>query len=211
MRVKNLAAVIALLFGGIATSAIAGPAIYNTGVDDSGHLLVGGAADSHYTFLEGTTSTSAVVLSDSNLWYQWDKPSDARWLYNADQFDSGYRGWATFTTTVDLTGHDPETAKLMGQWAADQYGYITLNGTNTGNSVSDGNWNGNLTAFSIQSGFEKGLNTLAFHVYLPDGGDGLVVSKAALSAALVPEPETYAMFITGLGLVGFMARRRKPA
>lgn len=28
-------------------------------------------------------------------------------------------------------------------------------------------------------------------------------------AAPVPEPETYAMLIAGLGLVGFMARRRK--
>lgn len=27
--------------------------------------------------------------------------------------------------------------------------------------------------------------------------------------AVVPEPETYAMLLTGLGLVGFMARRRK--
>jgi hypothetical protein len=25
----------------------------------------------------------------------------------------------------------------------------------------------------------------------------------------VPEPETYAMFMTGLGLMGFIARRRK--
>ena len=27
--------------------------------------------------------------------------------------------------------------------------------------------------------------------------------------AVVPEPETYAMLLAGLGLVGFMARRRK--
>jgi len=31
----------------------------------------------------------------------------------------------------------------------------------------------------------------------------------SLVAAPVPEPETYAMMIAGLGLVGFMARRRK--
>jgi hypothetical protein len=211
MRFKNLAAVIGLLFGGIATSAVAAPTFYNTGVDNSGNPLVGGAADLHYTFSNGTTLTSAVALSDSNLWYEWVRPSDARWLYNADQPDSGYRGWATFTTTVDLAGYDPQSAKLMGQWAADQYGYITLNGIDTGISVPDRNWDGKLTSFTIQSGFKTGSNTLAFHVYLPDGGDGLVVSNATLSAALIPEPQTYSMFIIGLGLMGFIVYRRKPA
>jgi len=42
------------------------------------------------------------------------------------------------------------------------------------------------------------------------GGEG-TVSISALNAvvALVPEPETYAMFLAGLGLIGGMARRRK--
>jgi len=34
-----------------------------------------------------------------------------------------------------------------------------------------------------------------------------VVSRFAVAA--VPEPETYAMMLAGLGLVGFLARRRK--
>jgi len=29
--------------------------------------------------------------------------------------------------------------------------------------------------------------------------------------AAVPEPETYAMLLTGLGLIGFIARRRQKA
>ena len=29
--------------------------------------------------------------------------------------------------------------------------------------------------------------------------------------ALIPEPETYAMLLAGLGLLGFIARRRKTA
>jgi hypothetical protein len=31
----------------------------------------------------------------------------------------------------------------------------------------------------------------------------------AMAVTSVPEPETYAMLMAGLGLVGFMARRRK--
>ncbi|MDN5836273.1 MAG: FxDxF family PEP-CTERM protein, partial [Nitrosospira sp.] len=33
----------------------------------------------------------------------------------------------------------------------------------------------------------------------------------SLNLAPVPEPETYAMFMAGLGLMGFMARRRQPS
>jgi hypothetical protein len=31
----------------------------------------------------------------------------------------------------------------------------------------------------------------------------------AMAVAPIPEPETYAMLLAGLGLIGFMARRRK--
>jgi len=34
---------------------------------------------------------------------------------------------------------------------------------------------------------------------------------ADVALAPVPEPETYAMMLGGLGLLGFMARRRKAA
>jgi len=35
------------------------------------------------------------------------------------------------------------------------------------------------------------------------------VEFTSSSVTAVPEPETYAMLLAGLGLVGFMARRRK--
>ncbi|WP_374049964.1 FxDxF family PEP-CTERM protein [Nitrosomonas sp. sh817] len=35
------------------------------------------------------------------------------------------------------------------------------------------------------------------------------VRYAGFEVTPVPEPETYAMLLAGLGLVGFMARRRK--
>jgi hypothetical protein len=39
----------------------------------------------------------------------------------------------------------------------------------------------------------------------------LLTDETGRSAALaVPEPETYAVMLGGLGLLGFMARRRKP-
>jgi hypothetical protein len=35
--------------------------------------------------------------------------------------------------------------------------------------------------------------------------------QVAVISALIPEPETYAMLLAGLGLLGFIARRRKTA
>jgi hypothetical protein len=36
-----------------------------------------------------------------------------------------------------------------------------------------------------------------------------MIANAAYSVVAVPEPETYAMMLMGLGLLGFVARRRK--
>ena len=43
------------------------------------------------------------------------------------------------------------------------------------------------------------------------GGDNMGAMLDNVSVAAVPEPETYAMMLAGLGLLGFMARRKKSA
>jgi len=90
--------------------------------------------------------------------------------------------------------------------------------TSLTNSVS--NDNTSQTGFSITNA-SPAFNYLAVHV---GGGEllfhwsnkitsfsltGTSLSNYRAYAAPVPEPETYAMLIAGLGLVGFMARRRK--
>jgi len=50
---------------------------------------------------------------------------------------------------------------------------------------------------------------------LPDGSNSVDVGRDIVAAnwtvTAVPEPETYAMMLAGLGLIGFAARRRKHA
>ncbi|MCL1826069.1 MAG: FxDxF family PEP-CTERM protein [Betaproteobacteria bacterium] len=55
-----------------------------------------------------------------------------------------------------------------------------------------------------------GLNTIEFIVRDVGGFAGLSASmQATYSVTSVPEPETYAMLLAGLGVIGAVARRRK--
>lgn len=88
-------------------------------------------------------------------------------------------------------------------------------------SLTNGGSNDHFTGGAVTS--STPFNYLAVHI---GGGEMLFhwsakitsfnLSGESLSnyrayAAPIPEPETYAMLIAGLGLVGFMARRRKQA
>jgi hypothetical protein len=64
------------------------------------------------------------------------------------------------------------------------------------------NWNGIDKVVFSSSGGTKNINFDANY-----GGTMFAMDNMTISP--VPEPETYAMLLVGLGLIGFMARRRK--
>jgi hypothetical protein len=72
-----------------------------------------------------------------------------------------------------------------------------------------GRWASNGTPGSEFTGlyFDK-FDPNKAYVNIQHPGDG---NDRTLMVAAVPEPETYAMMLAGLGLVGFMVRRRKAA
>lgn len=81
--------------------------------------------------------------------------------------------------------------------------------------VDFGFYNGGLLNVSIPVNFTAGNHVLTFDYSgspqgLGDEGWGLN-SITVEGVAAVPEPETYAMLLAGLGLLGFMASRRKIA
>lgn len=83
----------------------------------------------------------------------------------------------------------------------------------TYSAVNFGFFNGGLLNVSIPITFTTGNHVLTFDYAgsaqgLGDEGWGLNnITVEGVSA--VPEPETYAMLLAGLGMIGFMARRRK--
>lgn len=60
-------------------------------------------------------------------------------------------------------------------------------------------------------GYGDFYNSASFGITAPDGASINSLSGALYPTAAVPEAETYAMMLAGLGLVGFAARRHKVA
>lgn len=62
----------------------------------------------------------------------------------------------------------------------------------------------------LDSGLTK-INQVGFRNATLHGNDSITISNAAVFSAIpaVPEPETYAMFLAGLGLMAGIARRRQ--
>jgi len=169
--------------------------VFNTGVNGSGAPLEDATVgDPHYTLIavpNGSTTdirvrTSAGGPPVTNAWLgdnllsAWIGPNNGPDVPGPDIF-------YTYRTTFNLSGFDPTTASLTGQWAADNEGSnILLNGLPTGNTAGGFNsW----SSFTISSGFRADVNTLDFIVNNGGGSTGLrveVTGTASLELLFLP-------------------------
>ncbi|MYM22271.1 PEP-CTERM sorting domain-containing protein [Duganella sp. FT135W] len=184
--------------------------LYNTGLGASG------SADAYYSLSSAVSSTA--YTSTEAAW----PINDGTWLHNtetskwitplldqAQTLDPSVDGTYTYKLSFDLTGYNASTASFTGHFAADNAVTIKLNGTDIASGVGFSSWQD----FSASSGFVAGQNSLEFVVtnYRQGSGNptGLRVEFSESNITAVPEPETYAMLVGGLALVGAIARRRK--
>lgn len=101
---------------------------------------------------------------------------------------------------IDGVSYGYKTGDL---WAANDFANVTNNGFTVSLALSAGNHT--LNVYGLENCCDGGQNA-QFKI-----GNGVATTFSAHDGliAAVPEPETYAMMLAGLGLVGFMSRRKK--
>jgi hypothetical protein len=181
-----------------------------TGLVNTGSFA-SGAQDTNYSL----NGTGFGYVTKDNIWPlgAWiANTATSKWITpsanQAASFDPYANGTYTWSLTFDLTGFDAATASFSGKFAADNSAVVKLNG----NQIGSANSYSSYSHFGAATGFTSGLNTLDFVVtnVAQNGGNptGLRVEFTASNVTPVPEPETYAMLLAGLGLMGVISRRR---
>ena len=131
------------------------------------------------------------------------------------------------TTTTTLDSLNPQTAWLFTQYSNNAAGYTaTDNAKNlsmqqafwsledeAGYAYSQINTQAqtwvNDANFAVSSGSWSGLGNVKVLNLYKDAGYSVSAQDQLVMLAPVPEPETYAMLLAGLGVMGAVVRRRK--
>ena len=170
--------------------ALAG--LFNTGIDDDGQPIENFEVDPHYVLVINPNEESTdSIVADTDIWPivagPWLLPSDtSKWISPTPDTNGG-PGDYHYRFTFDLTGFDPATAFVAGNWSSDNAATnILINGVATGKG-NGGNF-GAYVEFLITDGFVEGENTLEFIVNNGGGPTGLRIDDFRGGAVAVSVP-----------------------
>jgi hypothetical protein len=181
------------------------------GLVNTGGTFAGGAQDTNYV-LNGTSNGYVTTNGSFPLGPWLANSTTSKWITptatQGQSFDPSTNGLYSWTLKFNLTGFDASSASFTGKFAADNSAIAKLNGVQIGTSSGFTSFSN----FAANSGFNSGLNTLEFLVtnlgQSSGNPTGLRVEFSNSVVTAVPEPETYALMLAGLGLIGAVSRRR---
>ncbi|MGE3312068.1 MAG: hypothetical protein AB7O66_19050 [Limisphaerales bacterium] len=167
------------------------PGLFDSGVDADRVLLADGAVDPHYKLAinADNAASDTVYAQDSTKFPIAEGPWLAnnelsRWIGpREDPSAATAGGLYAYRLNLDLTGFNPDTVVLSGNWAADNSAELWVNGVPTGATQAGF---GGLGAFSVTRFFKAGVNTIDFRVTngdLTGGPTGLRVEGLAAVGA----------------------------
>ncbi|HWW73138.1 MAG TPA: PEP-CTERM sorting domain-containing protein [Duganella sp.] len=211
-RFISAIALSALAFSSAYAAAI--PGLYNTGAGAPGSV------DQNYSLmvLSGDTSSDRAYISqDGQVRGEWlANDATSKWITPTDfagaSLDPTTAGEYIYSLGFSLTAEQAAGASFQARYAGDNDVQVYLNGRLISGAASFASW----TDFGANSGFLAGGNGLQFIVtnYAQADGNPTGLRVEFLNSFVpgaVPEPETYAMMLGGLGLLGAVARRKQRA
>lgn len=200
-------------------AVIAAPGLVHAGTFQNGSFEQGvlNNAGSFDTLGAGSTAITGWQVTAGNIDYiggLWQAAQGSRSLDMvgdrlgtiAQTFDtvvgSIYRVDFSLSSNV-ANGQGQKILKVIAGNEFDEFTY-TPTGSNT---FSNMNWAGNTFSFTA----DANTTTLSFQAINGECCYGAALDNVSVTlvTAPIPEPETYAMMLAGLGLLGVMTRRRK--
>jgi hypothetical protein len=134
----------------------------------------------------------------------WNAGPLPRWS-NAD----GLNAVLLSTGAADVNGDNPNVA--AGNKIGDVLPFWTQNGLTAPYGSLVGQWSSGGDYFTVGTHYTGTAVDNTLNLFYFDSNTGGNRGSVLASVSAVPEPETYAMLLAGLGLMGFIARRRKTA